>query len=152
MRTWSGLGILAIVGLIFASFFIVSRTPSCIEEYEHDKTIIFNGQTIRAEAAETQAAQEQGLSGKECIPANRGMLFINDASQSNRCFWMKDMQFPIDILWLDSDKRVVHKEVDISPDTYPKTFCSDKNSQYVLEIKANESQILDLNIGDTVSF
>jgi uncharacterized protein len=57
-------------------------------------------------------------------------------------FWMKEMNFPIDIVWLNKDKKIVHIEHNVSPDTYPKIFnpnneFNNEKSLYVLETNAN---------------
>ena len=49
------------------------------------------------------------------------------------------MNFNIDMIWLDSDKRVVSIEEDVSPDTYPDKFCPDTPAKYVLEINSGLS-------------
>lgn len=60
---------------------------------------------IRVEVAETRAEQERGLSGREKLAADKGMLFT--FSQKRRYpFWMKEMKFPLDFIWIDSGKVV----------------------------------------------
>jgi uncharacterized membrane protein (UPF0127 family) len=54
-------------------------------------------------------------------------------------FWMKDMNFPIDIVWLDNDFKVVEIGENIDPSTYPSTIGGNTVSRYVLEIPGDKS-------------
>jgi uncharacterized membrane protein (UPF0127 family) len=67
--------------------------------------------------------------------------------------WMKDMKFPIDIVWIAPNHTVVGIEQDVQPSTYPDKFVNrDRPAQYVLELKANRSKELNINLGTPVSF
>ncbi|MCA9347882.1 DUF192 domain-containing protein [Candidatus Saccharibacteria bacterium] len=99
---------------------------------------------IVAEQAINNTEQAHGLSDRDCLADNRGMLFVYDSLES-RCFWMKDMKFDIDILWLDNDRRVSYIEHDVSPGTYPKSFCH--IGRYVLELGAGVAKRYDVSTG-----
>jgi uncharacterized membrane protein (UPF0127 family) len=60
------------------------------------------------------------------------------------------MNFSLDMIWLDDDKRVVHIERGVSPATYPRTFCNDKSASYVIEVRENVARQVD--IGDTINW
>jgi uncharacterized membrane protein (UPF0127 family) len=108
--------------------------------------------TFTVQLADSADKQRLGLSNRVDIPPDRGMLFTYDAAAADRCFWMKDMNFPIDIIWLDAKKRVVHIEAEVSPDTYPKTFCPDGPAQYVVELHPGTAGRNGLTKGLTLSF
>jgi len=100
-----------------------------------------------------EAERETGLSGRTCIDSNQAMLFVFDAKDSaNHCFWMKNMKFPIDILWLDSRKTNVYRVIDARPETYPSQFCPDMETQYVLEIQSGRASELKLEPGVRLNF
>lgn len=101
--------------------------------------------------ASTPAARTQGLSGKDTLPANTGMLFVFDKPDTY-AFWMKDMKFSIDIIWLDSSYSIVHIESDVSPSTFPTTFTPPQKSLYVLEANAHFADENNLKIGDILQF
>jgi len=63
------------------------------------------------------------------------MLFVFE-NPGIHGIWMKDMKFPIDIIWLDKDMSVISKELNVSPDTYPQVFYPSREAYYVLEVKA----------------
>lgn len=124
------------------SVLLVAAVALFVGVASHDSqapVLRLGGQTINLEIANTPEAQEKGLSGRTGLPNNRGMLFVYANAEPNRCFWMKDMQFAIDIVWLDAQKRVVHLEQNVQPSTYPNHFCNEKPAQYVLELNANQS-------------
>ena len=64
------------------------------------------GQTFRVEVAATDATREQGLSGRTTLPADSGMWFALPAPGLHG-FWMKDMNFPIDLVWISPDHEVL---------------------------------------------
>src|ERR1043166_4776967 len=63
------------------------------------KTISIDGAPVVVEVASTETQREQGLSGRSALPSGRGMLFVFDAD-AEWGFWMKDMSFAIDMVWL----------------------------------------------------
>ena len=114
-------------------------------------TAQIHGHTLRLEYADTPAQQEKGLGGRDTLPAEQAMLFrFKEAAQ--QCFWMKDMRFSLDIIWLDAAKKVVHIEPDLSPATYPRDYCPAEPAQYVLEANAGTTQAFHLKVGDSISF
>jgi uncharacterized membrane protein (UPF0127 family) len=62
------------------------------------------------------------------------------------------MKFPIDIIWIGADYKVAAVEIDEKPSTYPDKFVNQKPAQYVLEVKANTSKQLKIEIGTPVTF
>ena len=106
-----------------------------------------DGSCIFLEYAKTPAELSTGLSNRNVMARDMGMLFVFDKSATH-CFWMKDMYFDIDIVWLDADKRIVAKELRVSPDTYPRNYCPDVKAQYVVEVNAGFAA--DWALGATV--
>lgn len=115
------------------------------------KKIHLRDLVIDAEIVSTPLAQMQGLSGRSSIDEHKGMLFVFN-QDGNYSFWMKDMLFSIDMIWLDSDGVIVHIEHNISPDTYPESFSSPMPAKMVLEIQAGIAKKSQLKIGDQLSF
>jgi len=99
---------------------------------------------------DTPQTRAQGLSGRENLPQNTAMLFIFEDPDTHK-FWMRDMKFPIDIIWLDEKFRIVHLAPNVSPTTFPTTFESLQNSLYVLEAVAGFSHENNLKIGDILN-
>ena len=114
-------------------------------------TIKIAGKTIQVDLALTPAERAKGLSGRESLPDARGMLFIFEAS-GIYSFWMADMLFPIDIIWINEQKKIVHIEANVLPESFPKTFASIESAKYVLEVSAGFSDKTKLSAGDTITF
>lgn len=117
-----------------------------------DKRVIINNQRLEVSVASSSQQRERGLSGTGHLGEKQGMLFVySDAGQY--CMWMKDMNYSLDMVWLNNDKKVVHIEEDATPESYPdKTFCSDADARYVLEVNAGMVKKLDLKLGDQARF
>jgi hypothetical protein len=101
--------------------------------------------SLQASVADTEAKREQGLSGTPYIPTGVVKLFIFD-TPFQWAFWMKDMNYPIDIIWLDEDKTVVHIESNLTPETYPKSFAPSTPAKYVIETPAGFAEINHITI------
>lgn len=105
--------------------------------------------TYRLEVVTTEEDQQKGLSDRDRLAQDTGMLFAYSA-EDDRCFWMKDMRLDIDIIWLDTEKRITHIEPDLSPKTYPEDYCA--RAQYIIELNAGEAAKNALKPGDTLDF
>ena len=113
--------------------------------------VYVGGKYFSVEVADTDASRARGLSGHDPLGSSEGMFFIFEKLDKHE-FWMKNMTFPIDIIWIDTDFKITHIEKSVSPDTYPKTFYPNTPSLYVLEISAGQSEQLGLKISDTLVF
>jgi len=118
---------------------------------QSETTLRVNGRTFSLEVAGTPAAQELGLGKRASLPKNQGMLFVF-SRPAVECFWMKDMHFPLDMIWLDANKTVVHVEQNVSPATYPSTFCPAATSEYVIELNAGSSRSAGIRDGEILRF
>jgi uncharacterized membrane protein (UPF0127 family) len=101
--------------------------------------------------ASTSAEQELGLGQRTSLPLDEGMLFVF-ATSSNYGFWMKDMHFSIDMIWMDENFSITHIASDVSPDTYPEVFNPGQKSLYVLETNAGYAEKNGLTVGETLDF
>jgi uncharacterized membrane protein (UPF0127 family) len=110
-------------------------------------SITVNGQKILVERLLSEASREKGLSGREYLPINNGLLFVYE-NTGNWKIWMKDMNFAIDIIWLSNDGTVVGIKENVSPDTYPEIHQIDTKSKYILEINSGIAKKYDIKIGD----
>lgn len=114
-----------------------SRTPL---------TATFAGVSLKIELATTTAAQERGLGGRPAVPSDYGMLFV--FPQDGRYgFWMKDMEVPLDIFWLDDKGQVVTIAADVATSTYPGAFFPSAPARYVLETAAGFAKAHDVATG-----
>jgi uncharacterized protein len=107
--------------------------------------------TLKVDLALTSKAQEQGLSGRKELKENEGMLFVFDHI-GKYSFWMKDMNFPLDIIWIGEDMRVIYIKKNALPESYPEAFTPSQDARYVLEVISSFSQKNNLKKGDKVEF
>lgn len=114
------------------------------------EAVVINGSSIRVETATSLMKQAKGLSGRKSLGAREGMLFLY-AKPGFYSFWMKDMTFPIDIIWISEEYEVVDITSNIQPDSFPRTFAPQKASQYVLEVNAGVAGNI-AHVGDKVTF
>lgn len=111
------------------------------------------GTKIRAEIADNFISQAKGLMFRKSLPEKEGMLFIFD-EENYQTFWMMNMSFPIDIIWINKEKKVV----DITKNAQPcKIICSTtyrpkEKAMYVLEVNANFTEQNKIKIGSLVEF
>ena len=79
------------------------------------------------------------------------MLFVFDRD-GNYGFWMKDMKFPIDIIFADAQKKIIMIYHNVQPDSYPKVFYPNAPARYVLETPAGFADLNKINIGVQMKF
>lgn len=112
------------------------------------------GETVIAvELATTTEAVQKGLSGRASLGLQSGMLFVFSKPDIYR-FWMPDMRFPIDIIWINGG-RVVDISENVSNEfdpSAPRFYAPIKPVRYVLEVNAGFAADNDIQIGDPVVF
>jgi uncharacterized membrane protein (UPF0127 family) len=149
---------LIIVIFFLVGFFLISNSAKNLKP-EDIKYIKIAGVDVKVDLALDDASQVKGLSGRNELGNNEGMLFVF-AKPGNYLFWMKDMNFPIDIVWIGENLSVVYIKKDARPELYPETYGPaspsqggpDQNIKYVLEVKNGFSDKNNLKIGDEVQF
>ena len=103
---------------------------------------------ITVEIAATEEARIKGLSGRTELRTS-GMLFVFDTSDYHG-IWMKNMKFPIDIIWIDESLTVVKVDKGVRPDSYPKTFRPPVPVRYIIETKEHYTDTFIIVAGDNV--
>lgn len=121
--------------------------------YSHAIVTTSTGEEIPVEVADTLKKRSLGLGKRTSLKKGWGMLFVFEKRKPHR-FWMKDMQFPLDIIWLDNH-RIVHIINNAKP-----TNSKDNNEvmtspvpvNFVLEIAAGRAAKLRLKTGQWLKF
>ena len=101
--------------------------------------------------ADTSKKRALGLSGREELVSGMGMLFVFEKS-GDYPFWMKDMNFAIDIIWINEDKEIIYILENVEPETYPKSFTSEEDSLCVLEFPTGTVDEAEIKIGDKIIY
>ena len=144
----------------FGIFFYLSKNKGLQDNSDlansplpNEPTVIINSVRIPVLLAKTNEEIQKGLSGSPALDNKKGMLFIF-AQPFVYKFWMKDMSFPLDIIWINNGKVV-----DISKNTSnifdpanPRFYKPSKPAQFVLEVNANFASNHQIKVGDAVTF
>lgn len=154
-----------IIGLIILSLIIIfsyksafaptQEMPKQTQEIKKSITsITIKNTTFEIELAQTAQEKEQGLSNRESLAQNKGMLFLFDTKEIHP-FWMKDMNFALDMIWI-ADSKIVDITHSMQPpknkNEYPAIASPKKPANKVLEINAGLSKTNGFEIGDSVIF
>lgn len=114
--------------------------------------VCFKNNCFFVELAKTDTEREKGLMYRNKLDENKGMLFIF-GKEDIYSFWMKNTLIPLDMIWIDSNSKVVF----ISKNTKPcrSLICPTINpgvkAQYVLEINAGMAEKIGLEVGSVLS-
>lgn len=118
--------------------------------YKVTVPIVIGSTTVRASVADSLPERIQGLSDTPFLPDNVVKLFVFGA-YGEQSIWMKNMNYSLDIIWMDKEGKIVHIEKEVSPDTYPKSFNSSSPAWYVIEANAGFVKENEIAIGDIVT-
>jgi hypothetical protein len=142
------------LGILVAAVVILFGVVIYAQVANHNsKTDILqiNGRSFSLQIAKTEQERELGLGNRSSLPADQGMLFVFPQVQPE-CFWMKDMHFSIDIIWINKNKQVVYIKHNVSPSTYPDSFCPTQPVAYVIELNAGMTDNTGMRVGETLDF
>jgi len=113
------------------------------------------GQVIHAELATTPAEMQRGLMFRTSLAPDRGMLFVFQ-QEDKTPFWMFQTLIPLDIIWMDSQRRIVEISADTPPCRTGESQCPSygghQTAQFVLELNGGAAAKYHLKIGDELSF
>lgn len=161
--------ILIILGYITYMFFSSNKNNNLTNGKDTERiNITLGNKEIKAEVAKTQYQKAKGLMFRKELEKDTGMLFVFNL-EAKHTFWMANTFIPLDIIWINKDKNIVH----INENTPPcdnsksknialKTIQNIKNSctlytprekaLYVLEINAGEVKENNIKLGDKITF
>lgn len=127
------------------------------EKSNQFSSVVIGDISYRVEIAKDDISRERGLGGRESVASDAGMLFVFD-TPGEYGFWMKDTLVPLDMIWISSNKTIVHIEKDVQPSSYPAVYTNDLNTDdgldaalYVLEVASGEVEKNHFQVGEKVS-
>lgn len=139
MKRWVGL-IIALLVTTGSAFWWWQQHPG--------QSLQLHGHNYQTVIMRTEAEREQGLSGTDSLPDGQAMLFIFP-SDGKWGMWMKDMQYPIDMVWLNGNKQVTYLVKNARPSSYPDTiYRSPVSSRYVIELPSGTIERTGIAEGD----
>ena len=132
---------------------IGKEATSSSNGYRQAKVTV-NGMVLVADISASNEQRTKGLSVKDALAENEAMLFVF-GNEGEHTFWMKNMKFPIDIIWINRDKTIVHIEPNLQPcnsELLCPTYKPDEDSLYVLETVGGFAERHDIAQGTRVEF
>ena len=135
------------VAFIFLIFFVFLFTKDSGLILYKKVNVRYHNKVFSTLVADTPQKQSRGLAVRSSMNDNEAMLFVFQESGIYP-FWMKDMKFPIDILWLDKNKKIVFIKEHARPEEYPMTYTPDRESRYVLELVDGFVEKNNVKVGD----
>jgi uncharacterized protein len=125
----------------------------CLPTQRQNQVCFDDNQCIDVEIAQTQGERQRGLQFRRFLKSDEGMLFIFDTS-GRHSFWMKNTWIPLDVIWMDDERRIVYIEHNVPPcdiDPCPR-YAPDKFAFYVLEINAGVANRLGIQLDQRAEF
>lgn len=148
-RCFNYFSILFLVSFFIITFSIIFFNFKKEDDFDyHKRSLSINKNEFLVEVAYTQEKKNLGLGQRKSICENCGMLFIFPEKNYYN-FWMKDMNFDLDILWLN-DNEIVYIEKNVSCLNQEKVYFSNKKANSVLELKSGLVEKLNIKIGDEI--
>ena len=153
---------IAIAAFIIGSVGIISiPSDAKLEAVEFPRgTIKVDEHVLEVQIADTEPRRVRGLMFQEQLPYNQGMIFVFEES-GFYSLWMLNMQFPLDMIWFDSDGKVVYIDKNVPPckSALETVTCTTNNSaeneaKYILEVTAgfvDEFEITEDSILEIIS-
>jgi len=138
------------IGNLQNNFFLSQPSPAATTA----KTVKISGSEINVEIAKTKEERSIGLSKRESLDQNSGMLFVFDG-KSSPSFWMKDTKISLDIIWI-KDGKITKIEKNVKPeigknDSELTIYPAPGNTDYVLEVNAGYCLKNNIKIGDSIT-
>ena len=122
--------------LLLTIIIIVAVVFFSIPVPEQGAYVEINSNRINVEIADNFEERAQGLMNRELLPENAGMLFIFE-NEGNYPFWMMNMKFNLDMIWINANGRVVYVAKSVPPcGVSCKAIDPNNNAKYVLEVDA----------------
>ena len=122
-------------------------------EQSGPRVVFPDGFAVHVELATNDETRSQGLMYRDQLRPATGMLFLFP-QDGHYPFWMKNTLIPLDMIWIDAEKRVAHVKFDVPPckaDPCP-SYPPEVNARYVLEVAAGVAREHGLKAGDVLRF
>jgi uncharacterized membrane protein (UPF0127 family) len=148
--------------LSLAIFLLLLFSFPCSTLAENDPTpsglipiTLPGGTVIHAELANTPQKRAEGLMYREYLADDRGMFFTFPQAQA-WVFWMKNTKIPLDLIWINEKKQIIHMEQNVPICTRTDDSCPqyrpNEGALYVLELAAGRAEKLKLQRGSKLQF
>jgi uncharacterized membrane protein (UPF0127 family) len=136
-----------LIGFLYVLMTLSTNTAACPIDLPIT-TVSIKGHPLTVELATTAAARGCGLSRRQEMPGNQGMLFIFSDLRP-RSFWMKDTVIPLSIAYLDDSGQIFSIQ-DMVPLQTNKQYLSSQPAAYALEVNQGWFRSHGIEVGDIV--
>lgn len=125
---------------------------SACSAQKHESFVMINEGKIKVEIAKTYEEKYNGLSNRENLCENCGMLFIFNEKNKQK-FVMRDMNFPLDIIWIN-DNEIIKIDKNLQPEgSNPiNLYNSEAPVNYVLEVNVGFSDKYNIRAGNKINY
>jgi len=115
------------------------------------QTVCIKEKCFEVEIAQTPEEKRKGLMGRDKLAEDKGMLFAYE-EENIYSFWMKNMKFALDIIWIDSNATVIHIAENVPPcqEGNCQSYRPERKATYILEINAGLASKYGIKTGDAV--
>ena len=131
----------------------LNRAPAPAQDDNAPHVIFKDGFRVKVEVAADDENRAQGLMYRDHLAEDRGMIFVFP-QMGEYAFWMKNTIIPLDMIWIDESRKVVHVAHDVPPcqaDPCP-SYPPGANAKYVLEVGAGVAAKHHVADGDVLTF
>jgi uncharacterized membrane protein (UPF0127 family) len=130
--------------------------PSTMDDLSSTEVVLPSGVKIRAETMRQQSDLLRGMMFRDSLPANRGMLFYH-MREDKTPYYMFNVKIPLDIVWMDHDRRIVEIARNVPPCTAKAahecpTYGGKFPALFVLEVNAGFAANNGLKEGERLEF
>ena len=141
-----GVSFLVLIGMLV---FQAESGPRGVQnQFASPAASLSSGVVLSLDVADTYRERVLGLSGRESLAEGTGLLFVFDRP-GMQGIWMKDMKFPIDVIWLDAEHHIVGLKENAQPQSYPEVFYPESDALYVVEVNTGFISQNALQMGQT---
>ena len=136
---------LAVIGLVIIGTRVVNS------DIKDNIPVSIGTKTFRADLAVTDHDRQKGLGGTDELSHSEALLMVFE-HEDKWSIWMKDVDYPIDIVWINDNKQVVDSVKSAQPDSYPSKYVPRRDARYVLELPEGSIKQYGINVGSSIKF
>ena len=127
-----------------------------MRDFSSQEVVLPNGKAIRVEVMSRPIDMARGMMFRDTLPPNHGMLFIH-GGMGGHSYWMYNVRIPLDIIWIDANRRVVEISANTPPclaksaKTCP-SYGGNEAAMYVLELNGGAAAKNGVKVGSVLQF
>lgn len=139
--------------IVFGGIFLFSIKEEITPSLAKYISICFADKCFNVEVASSFSSRMKGLMNRKFLASDAGMLFVFP-DEDKHAFWMKNTLIPLDIIWINGEREVVHIAKNVQPcnSFICPSISPDKPGKYVLEINGGKIDEIGLITGDKTQF